>query len=124
MAEKCRICTEFRETVLIKIVVEFNTLYTFQTCTEAEVQTKATSLATNATTKMATTAATDDQRLPFLVTAHALTFVNAFVELFILVVLITCGVRKKKLRASWSSHLLICISMPLIHLMNIAVTKT
>ena len=73
---------------------------------------------------MASTAATYDQRLPFLKTAQALTFVNAFVELFILVALITYGVRKKKLGTSWSCHLLICISMPLIYLMNNAVTKT
>ena len=84
-------------------------------------------ISTSATAKMASTTARDEQPLPFLAIAQVLTCVNIFVELYILVALIFYGVRTKRLCAPWNRAttrlLLIGISMPLVHLMNIAVTQ-
>ena len=61
-------------------------------------------------------------------TAQAFTILNIFFELYILIALILSGIRTKKLCTPWNRTetriLLIGISTPLMHLVNIALTES
>ena len=81
-------------------------------------------MATNATSDI------DSTILPgvvVLATAQAIACVNIVVEIYILVALVSYGVREKILCAPWKRPttrlLLIAISVPLIHLIRMAVTE-